>query len=272
MPDPTIQTVSSRIRPQESLCFPHYLLHRDASPLSNVLVTLDEDLEDLQFLLRPLVSFSSHHDYGGLAALCDDHRIGGGGDHLDYTCGLLSEVGDGDDLGDGFQVAAVRLLVQQNARCIDRFLDGQRLADLWRALQTMSRKLEAGPQLAIDTEMPASNMRLVEVVANCDHLANLKFSAVLPRVFTEHGAVMAANVLQSDDAIEMSVFIVRAFVRLRQALTVNVALARRLEAIERRLSGHDEHIEALVTELRKLLTTTVSVPNKHRIGFRIEES
>src|SRR5204862_8075077 len=58
-----------------------------------------------------------------------------------------------------------------------------------------------------------------EVVANCDHLARLRFSPVLPRAFTEHGAIMAANVLNSPEATQMSVFVVRAFVRMRSLLT-----------------------------------------------------
>ncbi len=55
-----------------------------------------------------------------------------------------------------------------------------------------------------------------QVVANCDHLARLKFSPVLPNAFTEHGAIMAASVLNTPRAVEMSVYVVRAFVRLRQ--------------------------------------------------------
>lgn len=57
-----------------------------------------------------------------------------------------------------------------------------------------------------------------EVVTNCDHLQNLKYSPVLPYAFTEHGALMAANVLNSDQANQMSVYIVRAFVRLRETI------------------------------------------------------
>ena len=57
-----------------------------------------------------------------------------------------------------------------------------------------------------------------QVVANCDHLNRLKFSPVLPHAFTEHGALMAASVLSTPRAVETSVFIVRAFVRLRQIL------------------------------------------------------
>ena len=129
-----------------------------------------------------------------------------------------------------------------------------------------------GRRFPADFAFRLTKTEKAEVVANCDHLANLKFSPVLPRVFTEHGAVMAANVLQSDDAIEMSVFVVRAFVRLRQALLAHVGLAQRLDERERRLSGHDQHIEVLVAEIRKLLTTNPSVPPKRRIGFRIEDS
>ena len=57
-----------------------------------------------------------------------------------------------------------------------------------------------------------------EVVANCDHLQNLKFSKALPFAFTEHGAIQAANVLASSQAVEMGIYVVRAFVQLRQLL------------------------------------------------------
>ena len=71
-----------------------------------------------------------------------------------------------------------------------------------------------------------------EVVADCDHLARLKYSPALPAAFTEHGAIMAASVLNSARTVEMSIFVVRAFVRLRQMLVSNVALARQLAAFE----------------------------------------
>ena len=60
-----------------------------------------------------------------------------------------------------------------------------------------------------------------EVVTNCDHLKKLKFSPQRPYAFTEHGAIMAATVLNSERAVEMSVFVVRAFVRLRQTVATN---------------------------------------------------
>src|SRR5262245_50540335 len=67
-----------------------------------------------------------------------------------------------------------------------------------------------------------------EVVANCDHLSRLKFSPVLPYAFTENGAVMAANVLNSVQAVRMSVFVVRAFVQMRRWLGSSTDLARQL--------------------------------------------
>ncbi len=74
-----------------------------------------------------------------------------------------------------------------------------------------------------------TNEEKAEVVANCDHLRRLKFSPNLPYAFTEHGAIMAANVLNSERAVEASVEIVRAFVRPRQLLASNVELSRRLD-------------------------------------------
>jgi hypothetical protein len=57
-----------------------------------------------------------------------------------------------------------------------------------------------------------------EVVANCDHLGKLKYSPTLPYAFTEHGAIMVASVLNSEQAVQASIFVVRAFVKLRQML------------------------------------------------------
>ena len=64
-----------------------------------------------------------------------------------------------------------------------------------------------------------------EVVANCDHLQHLKFSSTLPHAFTEHGTIMLASVLNSRRAVEVSVFVVRAFVKLREKLSVHRKVA-----------------------------------------------
>jgi hypothetical protein len=109
-----------------------------------------------------------------------------------------------------------------------------------------------------------------EVVAKCDHLEKLKFSKILPYAFTEHGAIMAASVLKSPQAIEVSIFIVRAFVKLRQAIAEHKELTRKISQIERQLSGHDNQIAAIIQTIKKLIQPTI-VPKKRRIGFNTEK-
>ena len=91
-----------------------------------------------------------------------------------------------------------------------------------------------------------------EVVANCDHLARLKFSPVLPYAFTEYGALMAANVLNSSRAVEVGVYIVRTFVRLSEALLSNKKFASKLDALENKLATHDQAITRLIQAIRQL--------------------
>ena len=105
-----------------------------------------------------------------------------------------------------------------------------------------------------------------EVVANCDHLENLKYSTALPYAFTEHGAIMAAGVLNTSRAIEISVFIVRAFVKVRQMVAGHKDLQRKISQIERRLSDHDEQIIELVNLIKQLLNPEPP-PRKRRIGY-----
>ena len=105
-----------------------------------------------------------------------------------------------------------------------------------------------------------------EVVANCDHLSRLKFSPTLPYAFTEHGAIMAASVLNTPRAVEVSVYVVRAFVKLRELLATNKGLAVKLAELERKLEGHDTSIHQLVGAIRELMNPPE--PKKKRpIGF-----
>lgn len=89
----------------------------------------------------------------------------------------------------------------------------------------------------------------------------------LPWVFTEHGAIMAANVLNSPRAVHMSVLVVRAFVRMRQALLTRTDLEKRLAEIEKTLIGHDAALRDLYDKIRPLLLPEPAVP-RPRIGFR----
>ena len=104
-----------------------------------------------------------------------------------------------------------------------------------------------------------------EVVTNCDHLRNLRFYKGLPFAFTEHGAIMAANVLHSRRAIEASIYVVRAFVKLREIISTHKELARKFEELEREVKGHGEQIRSLVEAIRQLMAPPE--PKHRRIGF-----
>jgi hypothetical protein len=90
-------------------------------------------------------------------------------------------------------------------------------------------------------------------------------AAYRPWAFTEHGALMAANILRSERAVQMSVIVVRAFVRLREMLTTNKALAAKLAELERTVSSHDGHIQSLFQTIRQLMEP--AKPKPRRIGF-----
>jgi hypothetical protein len=108
-----------------------------------------------------------------------------------------------------------------------------------------------------------------EVVAKCDHLAKLKYSSTHPYAFTEHGAIMLAAVLSTPRAIEISVFVVRAFVRLREILATHKVLAHKLAELERKIDTHDEAIRSLVSAIRQLMAAPER-PFK-KIGFHLRE-
>mgnify|MGYP001119816274 CR=1 FL=1 len=89
----------------------------------------------------------------------------------------------------------------------------------------------------------------------------------LPLVFTEHGALQAANVLNSERANKMSVFIVRAFIRLREMALTNEKLSQKIAELERRVSDHDEILLDVIREIRKLIDTPRPKEKKKSIGF-----
>ena len=109
----------------------------------------------------------------------------------------------------------------------------------------------------------------LKVVTNCDHLNKLKFSRSLPFAFTEHGAIQAANVLNSPQAAKIGAYVVRAFVQLRELLTSNKELTQRLNEleghIERKLKSHDQAIAGLIKTLRQMMAQ--DEPEKRPIGF-----
>ena len=96
-------------------------------------------------------------------------------------------------------------------------------------------------------------------------LANLKYSRQV-QAFTEHGALMAASVLNSTEAVELSVFVIRAFVRAREHLAANAAILRRLAQIDKTLLEHDSALRDVYRKLLPLLQPPPEPP-KRRIGF-----
>jgi hypothetical protein len=91
----------------------------------------------------------------------------------------------------------------------------------------------------------------------------------LPYAFTEHGVIMVASVLNSQIAIEASVYVVRAFVKLREMMIANKELAHKLAELEKKVASHDGAIRSLVAAIKELMTPPVSKEKK--IGF-IKES
>jgi hypothetical protein len=112
-----------------------------------------------------------------------------------------------------------------------------------------------------------TKLEKADVVANCDHLKRLRFSSHLPYAYTEHGAIMLASVLNSSIAIQASIQVVRAFVRIRNMLASNTELTKKLNALEKK---YDEKFKVVFDAIRELMTPQ-SHTKKGKIGFRREK-
>jgi hypothetical protein len=108
----------------------------------------------------------------------------------------------------------------------------------------------------------AERSRSQSVILNAGRGQNIKY---LPYAFTEHGAIQAANILNSPRAVEMGVYVVRAFVKLREVLASNKALAQKLDQLERKLQTHDQAILTIVKAIRQLMNPPA--PKRRPIGF-----
>jgi phage regulator Rha-like protein len=140
--------------------------------------------------------------------------------------------------------------------------------------QAVKRNLRRFPadfvfQLAQNELPEPSRSRSQSVILN-KRGRNIKY---LPYAFTEHGAVMAANVLNTEVAVAMSVYVVRAFVKLREVLASTEELAKKLDDLERKLTSrqnvHEKAIVQLFTQLKDLLRPAPPqpAPKRRRIGF-----
>jgi phage regulator Rha-like protein len=113
-----------------------------------------------------------------------------------------------------------------------------------------------------------------QVVANCDHLKNLKFSPYLPFVFTEHGAVMLASVLNSERAIQVNLQIVRIFIRMREMLATHKEILHKLEQIEKKDIEQDQKIMLIfeyLKQLEKAKQEDLELKTRKKIGFKRSE-
>jgi phage regulator Rha-like protein len=157
-----------------------------------------------------------------------------------------------------------KILVLRNQKVI---LDTD-LAELYgvpvkRLNEQLKRNLQRFPPdfLFILTRAEYQNLRSQNATSSSAHGGR----RYLPYAFTEHGAIMAATVLNSKRAIEMSIFVVRAFVGMRQALALNQHVVSKLSELEARLNDHDAEIQDLVEAIRELMAPLPA--NNRRIGF-----
>jgi len=154
------------------------------------------------------------------------------------------------------------------------FIRGQKVildADLARLYGVSTKRLNQQvkrnhDRFPEDFMLQLTTEEKAEVVANCDHLSRLKFSPALPYVFTEHGAIMAASVPNTPRAIEVSIFVVRAFVKLREVLATHKDLERKIIALEKK---YDEQFRVVFEAIRALMKETDKP--KRRIGFEVKE-
>ena len=138
------------------------------------------------------------------------------------------------------------------------------LADLYRVTtsalnQAVKRNAGRFPE---DFAFRMTTREKEEVVTKCDHLSRLKFSPVLPFAYTEHGTIMAASVLNSQRAVETSVFVVRAFVLMRETMASHRGLAQRLSALE---TTYDARYRVVFDAIRALMEPPKTP--RRRIGF-----
>ena len=136
-----------------------------------------------------------------------------------------------------------------------------------RALnQALKRNQERFPD---DFAFELTREEILGISQTVISLHRLKFSKQV-RAFTEHGALMAANILNSSRAVAMSVYVIRAFVKMREDLAANAAILKRLAEIDKNLLLHDTALRDIYQKLRPLLAPEPPAP-RPEIGFHVKE-
>jgi len=158
----------------------------------------------------------------------------------------------------GVQTRSLNQAVKRNE---DRFPEDFRFQLTAAELVGLRLQIAASSSQGTDSKGDISNRSQI-VIGSQKH----RDPRVRPWVFTEHGAIMAATVLNSRDAVAMSVYIVRAFIRMREQLVVNAAILKRLAEIDKSLLQHDSALRDIYHKLLPLLQPPPDPPRR-RIGF-----
>jgi hypothetical protein len=162
-----------------------------------------------------------------------------------------------------YKVESKILLLRDQKVIIDRDLADFYGVDTKRLNEQVKRNIKRFP---VDFMFQLTQSEKNELVANCDHLNNLKYSKALPCAFTEHGIIMVASVLNSNKTIEVGVFITRIFVKMRQLIIKKQELQQKIVQIEEKLSKHDNQLVEIKTFLQQLLNPKPKLKTK-KIGF-----
>ena len=159
-----------------------------------------------------------------------------------------------------------KILILRNQRVI---LDTD-LAELYGvSVKRLNEQIKRNPKrfppdfLFTLTRAEYGNLRSQKATSSSSHGGR----RYLPHAFTEHGAIMAASVLNSKRAIEMSIFVVRAFVQMRHALLVKQQVVSKLSELEVRMDQHDADIQQLIEAIRELMEPPPA--SDRRIGFEL---
>ncbi len=137
-----------------------------------------------------------------------------------------------------------------------------------RLNEQVKRNVERFPS---DFMFQLNEHEFLKLVANCDRFARLKHSSILPYAFTEHGALQAANILNSPRAVEMSIYVVRAFIAMRRMAVDLKALADKVAELDKKYGRHDEviHLISQIIFAEKSFSGGRELPHpeKKKIGF-----
>lgn len=169
------------------------------------------------------------------------------------------------DLAAVYGVATKRLneQVKRNAERFPSDFLFQLSAEEWSNLKSQIATSDLKP---FDNQQDATNRS--QIATGSQRHRNPR---ILPYAFTEHGALMAANVLNSPEAVKMSVYVVRAFIKQRHLILSQAEILQRLAQIDKKLLQHDDVLQVIWQELQPLLSPPPDPP-KPEIGFHVKEA